>query len=539
MADATNPVDVTFALDREQIAYGQRSSVHVVTRLRVPAAGGEVERPPLSVVLALDVSASMAGDPLLHVVRSAERIAALLRPADRLGIVAFSDRAFEVTPLRPADDTMRRDLARALGVLRVQSRTNVEDGLRLAHRMVRASSDRGVVILLSDGQPNVGASRPVDLARIAQAGTAATATLGYGPRHDERVLGAIADGGGGRYAFVAGPQLCQLELGRALGSQGEAVVEDVRVRLAAVEDARLCWLAAPWVQSSGAEATARLPDLAAGSNAVVAARIAIAPERGRHRAALADVEVSFRVVGRPERECTTRRLEIAVGDLDAPPRPDVLRAALLAEAGQRRRDACELADRGRFTEAASLLEEMSTRIRIVPGLASDTDLSEALEQIVDDIDLMRRHPDQATYAAFRRGQRELWLHAIRRICSGSPDARGRGRRHTCRRARRHRRRGHGGRVPAAVRERGRSYSDRRHLPGRRGNLTPPRLRDRGPRHPLAHRPGQHEHDTRQRPPPSKSTPSSTETTSSSAPGAYAIASLTDDRRCRRRGWRPW
>jgi Ca-activated chloride channel family protein len=401
-------VDVSFDLDREQIARRQAHTVRMVVRVRTREPQQELRRPPLHVVLALDVSASMAGEPLMHAVRSAVRIAAQLQPDDRLGVVAFSGDAFEVAPLRPVGDAMRRELQRALEGLDVRSHTNVEAGLRAAQRMLAEPQgpQRRIVLLLSDGQPNAGADRPGDLAGIAARCEASTSTLGYGAHHDDRVLGAIADGGRGRYAYVPDPELCQLELARALGGHGDAIVVRGQTRIAALRGVRLASVAGPRCVVTGQEATVALPDLGVGAEAVVAAVLEVEPHEGPS-VGVADVAVAFRRASDGAPFSVTRRLELAIGDAEAPVRPHVLRSALVAEAEQRRRDACGLADCGRFDDAAAMLRRIAGELRAVPGFADDAAVREAFEQLVDDAELMSRRPDASAYAAFRRGQRGL------------------------------------------------------------------------------------------------------------------------------------
>jgi Ca-activated chloride channel family protein len=408
MSDPRELVDVSFDLDREQIARRRTHTVRMVVRVRTRKPEQELRRPPLSVVLALDVSASMAGDPLRHVVRSAVRIAALLHPDDRLGVVAFSADAFEVAPLRPVTAAMRRDLQRALEGLGPRSSTNMEAGLRLAQRMHAETrpEQRRIVLLLSDGQPNVGADRPGDLAGIAMASDVATSTLGYGVHHDDRVLGAIADGGRGRYAYVPDPELCQLELARALGSQGDAIVERVEARIAALGGVRLVAVAGPRCVVAGQEARVALADLGVGAEAVVAAVLEVEPQHGAS-VGVADVAVAFRSARDGAPFDVTRRVELAVGDAESPVRSEVLRAALVVEAEQRRREVCALADRGRFDEAAAQMRAIADELSAAPGFADDAALREAYAQLVDDAELMSRHPDASAYAAFRRGQRGL------------------------------------------------------------------------------------------------------------------------------------
>src|SRR5687768_10520092 len=53
----------------------------------------EAERAPLAVVLVIDTSGSMQGDPIEHVVKSCEIVAELLGDRDQLAIVTFSTNA--------------------------------------------------------------------------------------------------------------------------------------------------------------------------------------------------------------------------------------------------------------------------------------------------------------------------------------------------------------------------------------------------------------------------------------------------------------
>jgi Ca-activated chloride channel family protein len=409
MPDSDAPLHVTFDLDREVASRHTPSDLRVVVGLKAAGTNSSAERLPISVVLAIDVSASMSGQPLRQVARSAERIAALLRPEDQLGVVAFSDAAFEMMNLRPANDAMRQELHRALCRLSTQSRTNVEAGLRSAYAMLDRCTATGhsLAVLLSDGHPNVGASSASTLTQIAIASAATTATLGYGPHHDDQVLGAIADGGRGRYAFIPDPQLCQLELARAIGSHSEAAVVDVQARIAARNGATLRWVAGPSVQQRGPESVIGAPDLAAGATTVLAAAFTTVPSSTARAIEVADVVVSYRVPSESQPRSVTRRIEIPTGEASTPARPGPVRAALLAESGLRRREAWELADAGRWEEAEALLRDIADRIERAPNRLSDTPLHEAFEQLIDDIELVRRKPNQAVYAAYRRGQREL------------------------------------------------------------------------------------------------------------------------------------
>ena len=80
---------------------GQETTMHVLVRVKAGLPEGPRTRPRLAAVLALDVSGSMQGQPLSHVLRSTERLTELLADGDSVGVVAFSSSAQVVAPNDP------------------------------------------------------------------------------------------------------------------------------------------------------------------------------------------------------------------------------------------------------------------------------------------------------------------------------------------------------------------------------------------------------------------------------------------------------
>ena len=66
------------------------STVWASIKIDPLGAALEAERAPLAVVLVVDVSGSMRGEPLQHVLASCEVLAELLGERDQLAIVTFS-----------------------------------------------------------------------------------------------------------------------------------------------------------------------------------------------------------------------------------------------------------------------------------------------------------------------------------------------------------------------------------------------------------------------------------------------------------------
>lgn len=162
---------------------------YAVIKLRVAEVTSRT-RPRLTALLVIDVSGSMQGEPLAHVVRSAERLVDILGDGDALGVVSFDDAAHTIAEVRPLDVDGRRGLKAELARLAADGRTNLSDGMARALMLfpVREPHERQIALVMSDGQPNVGTCHADGLAREAsllKRKGVAISTLGFGALHDE------------------------------------------------------------------------------------------------------------------------------------------------------------------------------------------------------------------------------------------------------------------------------------------------------------------------------------------------------------------
>jgi len=199
-------------------------------------------------MLVLDVSGSMDARDLQPTQLGAARQAAKklvdgLPKGAQVGVVAFSDRASLSAPL--SSDPLRAQ--QALDGLTAGGGTAIGDGLnlaldQLAQRPTNAQGERapGVVVLLSDGENNMGRP-PAAAANRAQQGGITVNTIGVGQRGvqtalnrrtsvglDETALKSIASTTGGQYFYAA--DAGQLEQVYAhLSSQIQWVTEQTEV----------------------------------------------------------------------------------------------------------------------------------------------------------------------------------------------------------------------------------------------------------------------------------------------------------------------
>ncbi len=196
-------MDAKIKLDHHLLALEGEHAVHCMLELDVPLADGPV-RAALRIALVIDRSGSMHGPKLEAAKACAAFLARRLQPTDELAVIAYDDEVTLVQPLAPVGPAT---LAR-IGAIRVGGQTNLSGGwLKGLEELDRTTDGVRRVILLTDGQANVGITSGSDLASIA-AGTktrAATSTVGFGDGFDEDLLAAIADASGGAAHFAETP----------------------------------------------------------------------------------------------------------------------------------------------------------------------------------------------------------------------------------------------------------------------------------------------------------------------------------------------
>lgn len=203
-------MNITAHLGIDLVALDTADDVTCMVELTAPVSDLDSTRPGQSLVIVLDRSGSMSGEPLEGAKQSIAALIHRLAPQDAFGLVVFDDTADVVVPVRLMRDHDVPMLETMIGRVTSGGMTDLSAGyllgLRELKRSLRTSGHTGgTVLLVSDGHANAGITDPVQMRDVAGKAfskhSVTTSTLGYGEGYDEVLLEAITRGGNGSHAF--------------------------------------------------------------------------------------------------------------------------------------------------------------------------------------------------------------------------------------------------------------------------------------------------------------------------------------------------
>lgn len=357
--------------------------------IRVDPAGHalEKERAPLAIALVIDTSSSMAGDPMAHVLSSCEIVAELLSDRDRLAIVTFATHAGVRCGLTAVDGAGLAQIKASLVGVTASGNTNMHGGIELAAGVLATAPAglRRVMVVLSDGQPNIGLATAPQLATYVKSLGLAVSTLGFGLHHDENVLQAIATAGSGRYAYIPDPAVARVDMARAALAHGGVVAAGIELRIKLLEGVEIVRIVpASQLRFGGSGVTTTIGDVFVDEGRLVAIEMQLdLPPSTKGK--LAEVTVTGHAPdGTPHQAIAELVVDVRSGApaIDR----DAQRDIVTVQADAARAEARAQADRRAFPGAAAILRQMIARIDAIPGFVADDGsvLAELREQLVDE-----------------------------------------------------------------------------------------------------------------------------------------------------------
>lgn len=238
-ATADPAVSVVVAPERKVLA-SDRPETAVVKVGLTGAALPAGDRPAVNLALVLDRSGSMQGDRIVRAREAAIAAVQRLDERDYVSVVVFDDRIDVLAGAQTASEANKAAIVEKLRTVEARGSTAIFGGVSAGASEIRKNLARKLVnriVLLSDGEANVGPSSPEELgllgASLVKEGVSVS-TLGVGLGYNENLMAALATRSDGNTYFIENgddvPRIFDAELGDAFQVAARDVKLSVRFR---------------------------------------------------------------------------------------------------------------------------------------------------------------------------------------------------------------------------------------------------------------------------------------------------------------------
>src|SRR5262245_22869577 len=362
-AHADKPVTLEAKLAQPVMKSGEKQQNY----LRVTLTGCEPkrsqERNPVNVAFVIDRSGSMAGDRIAQAREAAIMALSRLDARDIASVVIFDDRIDVLVPAQPVND--HAAFTSRIRQLGVRGNTAIHAGVREGAAEVRKFKDSqrlNRIVLLSDGQANVGPRRAADFADLGRALLAegiSVSTIGLGLDYNEDLMLQLARASDGNHAFARAPndliKIFDHEFDDVLTACAQTVSIDVELQ----PGVKVVRAISREGSVEGGRAKFNLNQIYAATEHYVLLELEVdGNAAGSAAADLGRVHVSYTM---PETgaqlaiDATIRgRFSPSADEVKAGRDQAVMTAVIEQTARERAREAVKLRDQGKNTEAARL-----------------------------------------------------------------------------------------------------------------------------------------------------------------------------------------
>ncbi|MEM1306658.1 MAG: VWA domain-containing protein, partial [Pseudomonadota bacterium] len=364
------PITVEAQLSQSVVPDGGAVELYLRLGIKARRPANTATRPPLNIALVLDKSGSMGG------ARIREARSAALMAVDRLGrddaltVVSYDS----VARVLVQSQTLahRERLKRRIGRLGANGSTAIYDGLTTAADEMATFVDPDRVsriILLSDGQANVGPRDPAafaDLGRDLAARGIIVSTIGLGSGYNEDLMAQLAQSGEGNHAFVSEPQELVAFFDREFNDATQVVAQDVEVIITFSGDVEPVESLGRKARRAGRTLSYRLGQLIGGSEHVLVSSLRLPNAVRSGRVGIASVAVRFRSAETGVDMRTETHVSVTTSPdgaaQNASRNADVMEDVTLLEARAERARAIKLRDGGREQEAQAVFKAAASRM---------------------------------------------------------------------------------------------------------------------------------------------------------------------------------
>lgn len=367
-------------LDVNVLALQHDDEVTCLLTFEAPVPADLADRPGETVIVVVDRSGSMRGEPLEAVRSSLHALVGRVKPQDTFGVVTFDSEAAVAVPARPVGEHHLPTVHSLIDGILPGGTTDLSGGylLGLTEARRHLGATGATVLLLSDGHANAGVTDPAKLGRIAAGARddrITSSTIGIGAGYDEILLNEVATSGNGSHRFAFTPDDAAAVVGEEAGDLLSKSIVNAFVRIKPADPDMLGRIGTlhnvpRWIESdANGDKVIVMPlgDLFSGESRELLVHFDVPGIAGLGLHTLAEFIIDYVTLPDLTAQSITWPMSVNVvpGDEAAGriPDPSVTTARLLAEATNAKREAREALDRGDSASASRMMKDQAIRLR--------------------------------------------------------------------------------------------------------------------------------------------------------------------------------
>ncbi len=346
--------------------------------LKISLTGYPLEikkRTPINLALVIDRSSSMSGDRIEKARDAAIQAVHMLDTQDTLSIVTYDSNVEVIVPPTRVKD--KNDLVNKIrrntqprGMTALFAR--VSKGLdQVSKYLDREQVNR--IILLSDGQANVGptsVSELSGLAKIAAKKGVAVTTIGIGKNYNEDLMTAIANYSDGNHAFVENSSDLEATFAREFNDVMSVVAQDVEVTIKVANEVTPVRLLGREGEIRGNTVTVKLNQLYSNQEKYVMLEVVPAKGSKNQKKNLAEVLVNYDNLGTKQKDSHKEMLMVSytdsVDEMKKAVSEEVLVDSTIQKINLENERAVKLIDEGKMEEAKSIVTKNNAELKALP-----------------------------------------------------------------------------------------------------------------------------------------------------------------------------
>ncbi|MCL2258381.1 MAG: VWA domain-containing protein [Cystobacterineae bacterium] len=332
-------------------------------------------RSPINLALVIDRSSSMSGARIEKARDAAIMAVNMLNSEDTLSVVTYDSTVEVIVPA-----TKVKDKNKLIEVIKkkVQSRgmtalfAGVSKGIeQVSKHLHKEQVNR--IILLSDGQANVGPTsinELAELAKIAAKKGIAVTTLGIGEGYNEDLMTAIAGYSDGNHAFVEEPTDLEMIFAKEFNDVMSVVAQDVEVVIQLANNVKPVRLLGRDGEIKGNQARVRLNQLYSNQEKYVLLEVIPAKGVRAETKPFVEINVSYDNLSTKKKDTYQKALAIrytaSVEEVKGAVVEEVLADSAIQSMALENERAVQLMSEGKMSEAQAVLKQSARTLEALP-----------------------------------------------------------------------------------------------------------------------------------------------------------------------------